>query len=430
VSLLLQLEKQQSAGVSKAIWIPTIWMLHAGSKPLGRWIGSAQATAETSPLDRAFLILLFCLALWVLSLRKFDWPRAINDNRWLIALIVYMLISVLWSSMPGVSFKRVIRETTTIFMAFVVLSDPYPRRAMESIIRRTTYIFIPFSLLLIKYFPYYGVDYTRWSGTRMWIGVTTQKNGLGRLCIISVFFLIWSIARRQKSVASKEKIYQTLAEIFILLLAIYLMRGPGGDFFYSATSMYALIAGLLSYSGLLLAKKYRINFKSLPVTLTVAFIIIIGHITLFRGGTNISSLASTAGRDATLTGRTEVWAELLPVAMEKPVLGHGYGGFWTPLLREAFRIREAHSGYLEILIQLGFAGTMFISLFLLSFSRKALPELEVDFDWAAIWICFLIMAVVHNITESSIISLSSHLTAIVVFFSVISSRAHSQKQES
>ncbi|MCK7480580.1 MAG: hypothetical protein M0C28_27650 [Candidatus Moduliflexus flocculans] len=40
-----------------------------------------------------------------------------------------------------------------------VFRAPVPRRAVESVLRRTTFILIPFSIVLIKYFPDYGVDY-------------------------------------------------------------------------------------------------------------------------------------------------------------------------------------------------------------------------------------------------------------------------------
>jgi len=174
-------------------------MLYIGSKPLGAWLQQPSESLEAgSPLDRLFLIILMSAALIVLFKRGFDWAGTIRENAWLVLLIMFMLISVVWSDIPGISFKRWIKEFQAVLIAFVVLSEPSARRAMESILRRTTYVLIPFSLLLIKYFPIYGVEYGRWSGSRYWIGVTLQKNGLARLCIISAVFLIWSLLRRWK----------------------------------------------------------------------------------------------------------------------------------------------------------------------------------------------------------------------------------------
>ena len=101
-------------------------------------------------------------------------------------------------------------------MALLVLSEQEPWQAMQSLLRRTAYVLIPFSVLLIKYFPDLGVVYSRWTGEILWIGVTLQKNGLGRLCVISIFFLIWTFTRRwhKKEVAVGK--YQPHAEALLL----------------------------------------------------------------------------------------------------------------------------------------------------------------------------------------------------------------------
>ena len=418
VLFLLWLEHKQSPAVTRALWIPTIWMLYIASKPLGVWFQQVSADAESgSPLDRTFLIILLFLALRILFQRGFDWHTAIKDNVWLLALVVLMFISILWSSIPAISFKRWIREFQAVIMAFVVLSEPSPRQAMESILRRTTYMLIPFSLLLIKYFPFYGVQYGYWSGLYMWIGVTLQKNGLGRLCFIAIFFLIWSLVRRWQGHNPPVWKYQSHTEILVLLLALWLIKGPG-IVAYSATAVTSLALGLMVYWGLNLLRK---SGKKLPastiIIVTVTFIMV-GLFAVFSGGLNLKFFTSSTGRDATLTGRTEVWAALLPVAMQRPILGHGSGGFWIPRTKEAFQISEAHSGYLEVLLDLGFVGILLVSMYILSYCRKAHRVLSLDYDWGALCVCFIIMFVVHNISESSINTFTSHLPALILFFSI------------
>jgi exopolysaccharide production protein ExoQ len=415
--------------VTRVSWIPTIWMLYVASKPLAVWFPWSGATPESSPLDRAFLIALMFVAFWILARRKFNWSIAMKDNIWLMVLIIFMLVSVIWSSIPKASFFRWIRELQAIIMAFSVLSEPLPRRAIESILRKTTYVLIPFSILLIKYFPEYGIEYSRWTGERMWIGVSQQKNGLGLLCLIASFFLIWSIVYRWHSKKVPVWKFETHTEIFLLFLAIWLMRGPSGSFFYSATSFYALCAGLLAYWGLNLTKKLRKTLTASKIMIIVAAIMLFGIIVLFTGGSNIKYFASSAGRDATLTGRTEVWASLLPVAMRRPLLGSGFGGFWTPATKDLFRISGAHSGYLDVLLGLGFVGLFLTSIFLMASCRKAYRMLSVDFDWGVLLVCFIIMAVIHNITESSIDSLTSFLTAVIMFSTVCSANMVSYRKQ-
>jgi len=420
VLFMLGLERKQSPDMTRTLWIPTIWMLLISSKPLSQWFLSFAGDPESgSPLDRIFLTILMCLALWILARKKYDWRAAIKENVWLFVLIFFMLISILWSNIPYISFKRWTREFIAVLMALVVHSEPSPHRAMESILRRTTYILIPFSLLLIKYFPIYGRMYGRWSGEEEWIGVTLQKNGLGRLCLIAIFFLIWSLVRRHQGNNPPVWKYQTHLEIFVLLLTLYLLRGPRGA--YSATAVTALGIGFLFYIGFYLMKKFGIYLSARTLMTILAIVIIFGIATLFTGGTSLKFYVSSVGRDETLTGRTEIWASLLPIAMQRGILGRGFGGFWTPRTREAFKIGEGHSGYLDLLLNLGFVGILLVTSFLLSSCRKAHRELSHDFDWAVLCICFLIMIVVHNITETSINTFTSQLTAVILFLSVSSS---------
>jgi hypothetical protein len=108
--------------------------------------------------------------------------------------------------------------------------------------------------------------------------------------------------------------------------------------------------------------------------------------------------------------------------MQHPITGNGFGSFWTSRTRTIYDISGGHSGYLDMLIGLGFVGILLISVFILSSSRKAHHELSVDFDWGTLWICCIIMLVVHNIAESSLDSLTNFLTAVILFFTVASTK--------
>jgi exopolysaccharide production protein ExoQ len=423
---LLWLDHKQAPDVSPAIWIPTIWMFHIAGKPLAAYFPSSGATAESSPLDRAFLVGLLLFALWILVKRKLDWSRALQVNPWLIALVCYMLISILWSNIPETSFNRWVREIVAVAMAFIVFSESSPRQALESILRRTVYILIPFSLLLVKYYPEYGVDYGRWSGGMMWIGATLHKNGLGRLCLISIFFLLWVIVMRRLDHKKPFWKFQTHVDIFILAIALILMRGPGGGS-YSATSITSLAVGLLAFFCFLLMKNAGTRIKAGVLVVIVAFIIIFGIAAVFSGGSNIAFISSSTGRDSTLTGRTAVWAALLPVAMQKPLLGHGFGGFWTPRTMEYFNIPSAHNGYLDTLLELGFVGFSLLFGAVILACRNAHYEQAGNFGWGTLWICFILMAVIHNITESSMQSLTTHLTAVMFFFQYSAAETFKQK---
>jgi O-antigen ligase len=424
------MERKQNPTVSFTLWLPTLWVLLTASKPLSAWFGVYGADIESgSPLDRVVLLTFFFAAMAILAVRGFDWGSAFRENPWLMLLIFFELVSICWSDIPYVSFKRWIRVGTVVPMAFIVLSEKYPRQALQSIFRRTVYILIPFSVLLVKYFLAYGVDFNRWTGDPMWVGVALQKNGLGRLCLFAAFFLIWTLIRRWKKRDIPVVKYQTYIEVFLLLLTLWLLRGPRGGG-YPATAIGALVLGLTALFFLLRLRRRRVFLTAGIMYALVIGLVFVGTLTPLVHGSTVSSMTSVFGRSENFTGRTDIWDVLMKHVMQSPILGHGVGGFWTTdAVGEVFGVNEAHNGYLDILLHYGFAGLLLFTAFLLSICRKAHRELAFDYDWGSLWICFLLIALIHNFTESSIHLLSSHLTAVLVFLTVCSGRAVSRSHE-
>lgn len=416
VVFLLRLERKQSPTVSKTLWIPTIWFVYTSSKALGTWFKTGGDMETGSPTDRIFLVILLVISLFVLSKRKFDWLKAVRENPWLAVIILYLLASVLWSGMPEISFRRWVRELIPVAMAFLVLSEKDPRLALESMIQRKIYILIPFSIVLIKYFPEYGRSYGRWSGGVEWVGVTYQKNSLALLCIFSIMYLVWKFVKEhhtKESAAPKMKIY---ADISVLLMSLYLLGGPSHTLKHSATSTVALIVGLIIFAALLWSKRRGRLIGPFILKTLLIIIILYGTITPFLGKLAIIDISSYFGRDETLTGRADgIWAVLVPYAMKKPLLGHGFGGFWTTGMRE-MTSSHAHNGYLDTILNIGFIGLLLFSLYMLSCMSRAARVLITDFFWGALFVCYVLMTIIHNIAESSIYDFTGTLTAAILLF--------------
>jgi O-antigen ligase len=213
--------------------------------------------------------------------------------------------------------------------------------------------------------------------------------------------------------------FQTLAEVVLLLLALWLLKGPS-TWAASASGFVALFIGLATFAGLLWMKKHRLYLHPNVLIAITGIIIAVGTITPFSQGSSVAGFTSLVSRNETLTGRTDIWALLLPSVMHNPIFGTGFGGFWTSTTTAEIGVNEAHNGYLEVCLGLGVIGLLLTVFFLLSFCRNAARALAHDFDWATLCICFLLMTVVHNIAESSIHTFTSHLMAIVLLLAVAS----------
>jgi O-antigen ligase len=85
-------------------------------------------------------------------------------------------------------------------------------------------------------------------------------------------------------------------------------------------------------------------------------------------GLNMGRIEETG----TLSGRTDLWDLLDEYARQRPWLGYGYGGFWTPARIEAvsedqyWGVSSAHSAYVETVLGTGRVGLVLLILVLVA----------------------------------------------------------------
>lgn len=425
VIYLLRIEARASRDNSLALWIPTTWILIAASRPVPEWfinVGPGHAVIANdsgSGLDELIFGALAVSAIVTLVRRRFDYRTCLRRNAWLMVLLGYILLSALWSDISLICLRRGIRELIAPLMAMVVISEARPTQALAGVLRRTAYVLLPFSIVLIKYFPDLGVQYGRWSGILMWCGVTAQKNELGRLCAISCLFLTFALYRYRKDrVRTPALRSQVFADLLILSLGMFLLIGS-----HSATSLVSLVLGSAIFFGCVLFRRLVLALPAMLLLAGVLGLIAFGVATPFLGGSDVASFTNSLGRDSTLTGRTEVWAAVIPERATRPLLGFGYGSFWTDARREMFDIPTAHNGYLDVMLELGVVGLLFYVSWLVSITGQMHRALTRDFTWAILGIAYLLVGLLYNTTESSLNSLSEYMTAITLFVSFVVSPA-------
>jgi O-antigen ligase len=134
----------------------------------------------------------------------------------------------------------------------------------------------------------------------------------------------------------------------------------------------------------------------------------------------IKIVSSTFARDETLTGRTDIWRAVLDAASHNPLLGVGYGGFWglDNMITSRYGVNQSHNGYLGVYLELGIAGIILLSAFILAFCDRIKREFNHSFEWGLFGISFLMMLLLYNYSESAFLT-TGYLWSTTVFVMIV-----------
>jgi exopolysaccharide production protein ExoQ len=401
---LFVLDRDPKRRTSKALWIPVAWVLIAGSRPLSLWLQTSPVVsggnlADANPLDALGWGILSAAGIGVLAGRGLRVRTTLRANGAILLYFAYCALSTLWSDDPFLSFKHLTKALGDLIMVLIVVTDPdSSAAALQRLLSRTGFLLVPLSVLFIKYYPNLGRVYDYWTYLPVQTGVTTDKNMLGMICLVLGLGCVWHffVAWRERS----RKRGPLIAQGVLLATVLWL--------FWIANSMTSLCCFMMAGGLLLITSISRLGRKPVVIHLMVTTVICGTLATLFfnPGGEVIQSL----GRDPTLTGRTAIWDVVLKVA-GNPIFGTGFESFWSgDRLRKIWamnaEINEAHNGYLEVFLNLGWIGVTLLVLVLVTGYRNVLAVFRRDPEIGSLKLAFFVTAVVYNLTEAAFKSLN------------------------
>lgn len=392
---LFWIDCRRKLPVSRGLWVPVIWMAVTGSRPLSMWFEAPVALEDGSPIDRAVYLALIIAGLIILSRRKekFSISELIGANAAFSLLLGYYALSILWSDLPFVSFKRYIKMYGMLMMILIILTDADPVLALRTAARRCGFILLSLSIMLAKYFPSIGVSYDVWTGMPMLIGLADSKNGLGQICMVFGLFFLWDFALHWHERAFRRVWLVLAVDAFMFLLAVHLLLMSNSN-----TSLVCLLLGLAT----LFATMYDPFRKKIGLYIlfgALAFLLLNSIADL------IPAVVHSLGRNMTFTDRTYIWQELLPFAEANIWFGVGYEGFWMgdrlPRLAQVVgQVNEAHNGYLEIVLNTGIMGLFLFFLFTVSVFRRCSELLRSKPWYGRFAIAFFLPSLLFNFTEA------------------------------
>jgi O-antigen ligase len=269
------------------------------------------------------------------------------SGRGLLPLLVlffvgWCLTSALWTVDPGRTVRR-LGVMTFCFLGALGIGRQLSTRdlCLLALIVTTTFAAVGVCVeLALGTLTPFATEY-RFAGT---LHPNGQGANLATLCLAAVCLLRGGDRRRRP-----------LLPLLTCAAGLLVLTG-------SRTCCAALLAGLLALYCVRPWARRALALLGLAWSASVAALlaVLVGSNVVERSADVL--LLGRAEHAGTLTGRTELWEELLPYVQDRPVLGHGYGSFWNEGNVEALSttlywgLSSAHSAYLDAVLSVGLVG--------------------------------------------------------------------------
>lgn len=361
----------------------------------------------------AFLVAVF------FALRTSNGKFAVPKN-WLpvpyFFLLTYALLSVIWSEQPIVSIKRSVQLLGVLFVALALV-----RHRRDSTV--LSLFSLPGMVLLLVGAALAIVSPTlAFDSDGNYKAFTYTKNVWGQFTLLmALVFMFQALSKKNPKLNwwlfafAAASLFATRSttsiSIFAVAISIVLIR--------SVSKRYGIKLRFIA-----------LTFSIVSISMAQGAILILGDLSF---DTLLGASLGVAGKDATLTGRTQLWLLMSYEIARHPWFGAGYGGFWAAVGGPSKAIvtffswgpGQAHNGYIDVINELGFVGLALLlavlvahiqNIYLLS-KRNAGLAVVVHFT-------ILVSTLLLNISESSLMR-TTHLWWIVLTTSLIS--AHVQR---
>ena len=332
----------------------------------------------------------YSIVVWLLIINARCVIAQALQMRMLTLLALFTMCSALWSQDPFRSaYNGAFYLIETLFAFYLVLKfDP---EEILSIMMMAGVSISVLCLIMVFLFPQFGVNQSARDGVA-WTGLFSDRTSTGK-CML--YLLSPAIIFRRRSFNYRHMIY-----ILLMLIMVFMA--------HAATARVIL----LLYIALMISMSVSRKFGRRSSLLIIGMFLAAAALIALVGFQFLPRVLGALGRNATLSGRTEIWNLVLASIAKRPLLGYGYYSFWQGLRGESANIilgahwmfGYAHNGILEICLQLGFVGTALFFVTLVQGIRNAWFCLRNGCPPAVEWyIGIIALTLVYNIDESTVL---------------------------
>ena len=274
----------------------------------------------------------------------------------LIVMLLWLAMSVVASSDPSLSARRLMFTLLTIGFAAIVLLLPRNARHFADVLAAVTLTVLAACYIGVFIAPTFSIhqptDFTETELAGDWRGIFGHKNEASATMVLFVF--IGLFIARMRSVA--------VGLLIVALSFVFLI------FTHSKTSILMLP---LTFAVAALLPRIRRPFVGVAFALSI----VIG-VNLFSVGSiyiePIRNLLDATMADPSFTGRTDIWEFAISRLAQHPIVGYGFAAFWnTPEVIYGMKdnwantASHAHNGYLDLAITIGIPGAILVVVWLI-----------------------------------------------------------------
>jgi exopolysaccharide production protein ExoQ len=369
-------------------------------------------------VNKSYMLFYALIVLWLLVSR---WKTilAIGQRQlWLVVMVCLALLSTIWSQDAGTTTLRAMwLAVDTCFILW--FASRFEWKEQMRLLMLTGTVGALLSLAAVVAMPSRGLD-TMHGGA--WQGVYYSKNHLARAML---FMLLPAFHLRMP----KRAVSNLLRLGYIALLLIVIVMSE------SKTAIILALFYVAYWSSLRIVTRFnaltRVGLAALGLLcLAVAAVFILP---------NLDAFLRIFGSDSSLTGRTTIWGALIISAMKHLSLGYGYQAFWVSGASEGtnafarvyslmhFTMSYSHSGYIDVVLQLGLVGLGIIVFCLIRMMLRSYSLFQRAWSAEAEWATgVLLITILYNIDEVTFIQQGGLNWMIFVLSSISLARLATQ----
>jgi O-antigen ligase len=316
---------------------------------------------------------------------QFVFPRA---AAWILLYLTWAGVSILWSDPPNYSFVIVTWATYGVLCVAVALTMHTSR---ESAIVASLWGIVAGGCFTAVYYVGFSGLAPDSSAMRVTTSEISYWNGLGAATGMASVAAVSLLSRRRGRHAT------LLAIVFPLLAGVTIVT-------VSKTAIVATGAAVVAFS---LANRTKLRKKAVVFTVAIASMLVAVPYAI--------PILQTYGQNQqnidTLTGRTELWAQISRLIGEAPIAGHGF--MWIAFHKPEEWAGEAHNDVLQQLLNFGAIGLAVAVTVYWRLGRRIIKDRG---QFRAFAIAMFVFCLFRGVTEATdTLILPLHLALLLIY---------------